>query len=591
MSRTIRRRPREIENSLPGCDGCPMDGLRHNKGPVPSFAYGSHEGYDLFIVAEAPGQTEDERGQPMVGSAGDIQWNILDYFGLTDVAIGNSIRCWPGKGNPDPEEKAVRHCLKHVKRDILRIKPKVVLLAGKIAARAMLKSELSLGKLRGWHKIRLTSDYAVDAYVTNHPSAVHYNPDMKSTIESDLLRVVRRLKGEDEVALDYRFTYLTTPELVEKGVDATINLRPGKFVGHDWENTDLRLVNCHPLCLSWGWQVKKQGQPPYYRCLGVPLKHPDTPFSAEQFPLVMHQLQRLFRALRKRYKEGSLIFGAHGAKFENAIDRDVLDVVMPQILCTIQAAHAIDENRLKSGFTGGKAGKGGKTRRGIFNLATLSSDWLAIDPEFWDKHTSDLLYSGQGDKTDVQKCTDHCGRDVAAHVALWHEIEKRAKQQDYDIHRIRPLLESTPYLLGTMERNGIPVDINILAELRSDKGPLLDRMDQISKELHQRPAVQEAITKLRGGSNITPLFAPKGQRRGFDIRKRKYKACLFYNVLQLPWGDEREQQTDRAGEDRQGVLRGVQGRARSGSGRGVEPARQAGEHLHRGLVASGRGFG
>lgn len=541
--RGIRRNPKEIENDLPGCANCPMNRLRHHDGPVPSFAYGSHKHYDLFIVAEAPGHTEDEKGEPMVGSAGDIQWSMLDYFGMENVAIGNTIRCWPGKGNPDPEDKAIKHCLAHVKRDILRIKPKAVLLAGKIAAQAMLKSKLSLGKLRGWHRLRLSNDFAVDAYVTNHPSAVHYDPDKKSTIESDLLRVVRRISGQDEVSLDYRFVYLTTLDKLEKAVDITINLPDGAFVGHDWENLDLRLVNSHPLCLSWGYIIRKKGMAPFYRCFGVPLKHPATPFSSEEFPLVMGHLQRMFRAIRKRHQDGSLLLGAHGAKFENAIDRDVLNVVLPQIVCTIQSAHAIDENRLKGGFSGGKAGKGGRTRRGIYDLATLSSDWLAIDPNFWDKHTADLLYSGQGDKTDVFKCVDHCGRDVAVHVALWHEIESRAKQEDFNLHRLRPLLESTPYLLGTIERNGIPIDLNILADLRSDKGPLLDRMDQIDRELHKRPAVQDSITKLRGGSNVVPIFAKKGQRRGFDIRKRKYLSTLFYDVLQLPWGDEREQQT------------------------------------------------
>jgi DNA polymerase I-like protein with 3'-5' exonuclease and polymerase domains len=273
------------------------------------------------------------------------------------------------------------------------------------------------------------------------------------------------------------------------------------------------------------------------------MKHPDTPFSAEDFPLVMSHLQRMFRALSKRDKDGTLLLGAHGAKLENAIDRDVLKVVVPRIVCTIQGAHAIDENRLKGGFGAGKSGKGSKTRRGIFSLAALSSDWLAVDSDFWDKHTSDLLYSGQGDKTDVRKCTDHCGRDVAVNVALWHEIEKRAKQQNFNLTRIRPLLEQTPYLLGTIERNGIPVDVNNLAELRSDKGPLLDRMTFIEKELHKRPAVQDTITKIRGGSNVVPIFAKKGERRGFDIRKRKYLAALFYDVLQLPWGEEREQRT------------------------------------------------
>jgi uracil-DNA glycosylase family 4 len=157
-----------------------MNGLKHHNGWVPSFAYGSHKHYDLFIVAEAPGQNEDKKGEPMVGSAGDIMWSMLDYFGISNVAIGNSIRCWPGKGNPDPNDKAISRCLNHVKRDILRIRPKAVLLTGKIAAQAMLKSKLSLGKLRGWHKVRLSSDFVVDAYVTNHPSAVHYDPEKRA---------------------------------------------------------------------------------------------------------------------------------------------------------------------------------------------------------------------------------------------------------------------------------------------------------------------------------------------------------------------------------------------------------------------------
>jgi len=540
----IRCNGKEVENPYSGCLGCPMLKAKHHGGPVPSYVYGSHKNYDLFIVAEAPGRDEDGDGEPMVGSAGNIQWRLLEQFRLKNVAIGNVVRCWPGKGNPDPDPdpKAIQHCTRHIRHDIAQLKPKVVLIAGKIAAQTLLKSKLSLGKLRGWHQLHF-SGFSVDAYVTNHPSSLHYDPDKKSTIESDLMRVVRRIRGEDEVSLDYRLTYIESVDKLERIVDRTIALPDDTWVGTDWENVDLSLNNAVPLCIAWGWKVEKPGQSPFYRVCGVPLKHPKTPFSAEDYPAIVNHLRRLWIALRKRYRDGTLKIGAHGAKFEHAIFRDVLKVTLPQIFCTIQAAHAVDENRLKGGFAGPKAGKGGKTRRGIFDLATLSSDWLAIDPDFWDKSTSDLLYSGQGHRTDCKRCTDHCGRDVAAQVSLWHDIDHRAQRQNYNLERIQPLIEQTPYLLGTIERNGMPVDINILAQLRSDKGPLLDRMDQISKELHTRPAVQDAITKLRGGTNVVPLFAKRGQRRGFDIRKRKYLSTLFYDVLDLPWGEEREQKT------------------------------------------------
>lgn len=539
-------------NPLPcklDCEGCPLRRATHVDHKVPSFRYGEDKHRNLFVIAEAPGRDENREKEPMIGSAGDILWHMLEDIGVgDDVTIGNVVRCWPGKGNPDPPERAIKQCMRHLRRDVLKERPGFIVLAGKIAAQAMLKSKLSLGKLRGWHTIRIGDDYEAQAYVTNHPSAVHYNPDIKSTIEADLTRVVRRMRGEDERNLDYSMIYCDSVERVERAVDITLNLPVGTKIMHDWEGLDARLIDAVPYSFSWGYKrkltdrVRKKKLSPY-RTFGVPLKHPKTPFTPDEWPAVRKQLQRLLRGIRKRVKDGTLSFGAHGAKFEVAVNRDVLNTAMPRIFCTIQGAHAINENRLKGGGTGG-GGKGSKsTRRGIYSLAALAYDWLAINPDFWDKTTADLLYSGQGNRTDCFKLTDHCARDVAVQTALWHDIDRRAVDQDYNLSRLQPLLEGTPYLLGTIERNGMPVDINVLAQLKSDKGPLLDRMTQIEDLLHKKPSVQRTIAKVRGGENVVPLFAPKDGRRGFDINKRKYLARLFFDTLSLPWGDEKEQQT------------------------------------------------
>lgn len=518
---------REVHRNL-NCEGCPLEGADHVVNKVPTYRYGKHP--ELFIVAEAPGSDENAEGEPMVGSAGRILWRLLDEVEIHEAYIGNILRCRP-PGNRDPEPEEIRHCIKHLYQDIKEIKPKVVLLTGKVPGNALLKTNKTAAKMRGWNQINVQG-LRVDTYVTNHPSALHYDPDKKSAIESDLVRVRRRLLGEEETMLDYRWRYIDTLDKLDKAIEDTLRQR-GRYISFDWEAMDLRIVNVHPLSLSWGWRIKKRGQPAWYRTYAIPLRHPHSPFGPKVWGQAIKRLRYMFRELRKLHLRSELEINAHNAKFDCSLLRDVLNVNMPRTFCTIQGAHAIDENRLK----------GGKSE-GIFSLEGLAIDWLGMSPDFWDERTSDLLYSGQGDKTNVRKLCDHDCKDVAVTAALRHEIQRRARKQDYEesMNRLMPLLEGTQYLLGHIEQNGIPVDLNMLSQLRSDKGPLLARQKEITSELHKMPSVQKTITKVRGGEKASFSFT-SGHRRGFQIRKRDYLQTLFFDVLNIPWGQIKEQQT------------------------------------------------
>jgi uracil-DNA glycosylase family 4 len=518
--------PTRIDRRLK-CRGCPLDGAEHVDHKVQTHQYGKKP--DLFIIAEAPGKDENREGEPMVGSAGRILWRLLDDVGIKKAYIGNILRCRP-PSNRDPEPEEIRHCIQHLYQDLYELRPKAVLLTGKIPGNALLKTNKSAAKMRGWNSITVKGR-SFDTYVTNHPSALHYDPDKKSTIESDLIRVRRRLRGEEDIELDYRWRYVDTLRKLDLAIEDT--LRQSRSIGFDWEALDLRLINVTPLTLAWGWRIRKKGQKPWYRVYSVPLRHRRSPFGPRDFPKVVLKLQRMWRKLRSLHFQGVVELNAHNARFDCCLHRDVLNVNLPRVFCTMQGAHAIDENRLKGG--------GGE---GIFSLEALAIDWLGMTPEFWDERTSDLLYSGQGDKTNCRKLADHCAKDVAVGVALRHEITRRARSQDYmdSLDRLTPLLEGTQYLLGHIEQNGIPVDMNMLSQLRSDKGPLLARQKQIHEEIHDLPSVQETIKKVRGGEKASFAFTT-GKRRGFQIRKRAYLQTLFFDVLNIPWGAIREQQT------------------------------------------------
>ena len=56
-----------------------------------------NEKADLFLVGEAPGETEDSTGLPFQGKAGQKLDRILNYVGLdrSKVYISNSLLCRP----------------------------------------------------------------------------------------------------------------------------------------------------------------------------------------------------------------------------------------------------------------------------------------------------------------------------------------------------------------------------------------------------------------------------------------------------------------------------------------------------------------
>src|SRR5256714_15121243 len=58
----------------------------------------------ILIVGEAPGQNEDQQGEPFVGAAGKLLDQLLRGIGLSrgDVFITNILKCRP-PGNRDPQ--------------------------------------------------------------------------------------------------------------------------------------------------------------------------------------------------------------------------------------------------------------------------------------------------------------------------------------------------------------------------------------------------------------------------------------------------------------------------------------------------------
>jgi len=150
---------------------------------------------DLMFVGEAPGADEDIQGIPFVGRAGQLLTKIIEAIGLSrdDVYIANVIKCRPPENrNPEPDE--VESCEPFLFRQIDDIKPRVIVALGTFAAKALLKTQDPISRLRG-----RTYDYRGAKLIpTFHPAFLLRSPDRKRDVWEDMKRVRSLLNETDD---------------------------------------------------------------------------------------------------------------------------------------------------------------------------------------------------------------------------------------------------------------------------------------------------------------------------------------------------------------------------------------------------------
>jgi uracil-DNA glycosylase len=152
------------------------------------FARGDSDAALMFI-GEGPGADEDASGLPFVGRAGKLLDLMIQAMGCERdaVYIANIVKCRPPK-NRDPQADEVEACWPFLDAQISLVQPQVIVTLGLPAARTLLHSKLSMGKLRGrWH------DYnGVPVMPIYHPAYLLRSPGQKRKAWDDLKMVMAR---------------------------------------------------------------------------------------------------------------------------------------------------------------------------------------------------------------------------------------------------------------------------------------------------------------------------------------------------------------------------------------------------------------
>jgi DNA polymerase len=176
----------ELAAAVAAFDGCALKQTARNT----VFSDGVAES-EVLLLGEAPGKDEDEQGLPFVGRSGQLLDRMVAAAGLSrkrNLLISNVIY-WRPPGNRPPTPAELALCLPFAERLVALHRPKLLVLAGSAAAKAMLKRDDGVTKLRG-RRLKLEIEGApVNVLVMLHPAYLLRRPQEKRLAWADMLKL------------------------------------------------------------------------------------------------------------------------------------------------------------------------------------------------------------------------------------------------------------------------------------------------------------------------------------------------------------------------------------------------------------------
>jgi uracil-DNA glycosylase len=166
----------ELKAEAIACQKCPLAATRTNV----VVERGNRQAL-ITIIGEGPGQNEDETGLPFVGKAGQLLDKILQSVDLDpeqDVYICNVVKCRP-PNNRVPEDIEMAACKPYLLEQIRLINPKIILLTGATAVKAVTGDKRGITKIRGeWSEWegRLIMPILHPAYLLRNASRAQGSP-------------------------------------------------------------------------------------------------------------------------------------------------------------------------------------------------------------------------------------------------------------------------------------------------------------------------------------------------------------------------------------------------------------------------------
>ncbi|MBP9813656.1 uracil-DNA glycosylase [Candidatus Woesebacteria bacterium] len=176
---TKQKRLNEIATQITNCIECKID-----KIGVAVAGEGNPDA-DVVFIGEAPGKQESVSGRPFIGRSGQLLRGLIRESGFieADVFITSPVKYLPKRGTPT--QKEIDHGRLHLMAQFEVIQPKIVILLGSTACKAVLGEAKKVLKEHG----TMFEKDGVRYLITIHPAAVLRFPKYKPLMVGDFKKI------------------------------------------------------------------------------------------------------------------------------------------------------------------------------------------------------------------------------------------------------------------------------------------------------------------------------------------------------------------------------------------------------------------
>ena len=181
-----------LKAAIEGFEGCPL-----KEGANKTVVFDGVQGAPIMVIGEGAGGTEDRVGLPFVGKAGQLLDKMLAAIDVSRQrnAFITNVTYWRPPGNRNPEKDELAVCRPFVDRMIELNAPKLIIAAGGVSAKSLLRTKTGIMKLRGaWVEYETPGGFKTPLMPTFHPAYLLRRAQDKSRSWRDLLQIQARLE-------------------------------------------------------------------------------------------------------------------------------------------------------------------------------------------------------------------------------------------------------------------------------------------------------------------------------------------------------------------------------------------------------------
>ena len=178
----------ELEEQIKDCKKCKLCNNRNN------IVLGEgNKNATVMLIGEGPGADEDAQGIPFVGKAGKLMNQAFRGLGIKreELYIANVVKCRP-LNNRNPEDDEINSCLDYLREQVILVRPKIIVLLGSVALKAILGKEYSITSSRG----KWIEKKGIMYMPTFHPAALLRDETKKISFWKDLQEVKKQYEKQ-----------------------------------------------------------------------------------------------------------------------------------------------------------------------------------------------------------------------------------------------------------------------------------------------------------------------------------------------------------------------------------------------------------